>query len=380
MTADPVVHLGRRRLLQGAAAAAVSGAVPLVGRAQAPSRPVRVTQLLDTSLEQQELSRDYSTGVRLAFAELARAGVRVPHLTSVEVDGSTASLQGALQAIKDDTSQVALLGTAGERLALAAVTTSKQVGLDIAHLAPWLADTRFDADAHVLPLFASREAQILHAMRSLASTGVNELGLMYPHGAAERAMHPGILQTAAKLNLRTQVHTVPAGRDMAAFAAQLPASLPAVVLFLGGTVELALLTQGLGQRGMSRYVVSLADVDIAALMQLGPGKGVPLIFTQVVPNPQSSALPLVRGYRSALKAYYEEAPSPVSLAGYIAGRYAAQVLAGTSANAGRATVLADLSRRPAADLGGVTIDFSRDRRGSSFVNQIMLQGNGRLIG
>ena len=42
---------------------------PVLAQRTAAARPWRVAQLLDTSPEQQELSRDYSTGIRLAFAE-----------------------------------------------------------------------------------------------------------------------------------------------------------------------------------------------------------------------------------------------------------------------------------------------------------------------
>lgn len=371
-------NLNRRAVLRCAAGGLVS--LPLAAAAQTPrtpaTRPWRVAQLLDTSPEQQELSRDYSTGIRLAFAEQVRTGLRLPELVTLEVDGSPESVEAALRGVKADGGQVAVLGAAGERVAIEAVAASRRIGLDIAHLAPWLADTRFDGDDQVYPLFASRDTQIRHALQSLATTGVGDLGLVYPSAAVRQRLHPGIEAATAPLKLRLQPHTVPIGGD----APALPASLPAVVLFLGGTVELALFSQGLAKRGLQRYVIGLADVDITALQQLGPGKGVSLVFTQVVPNPQSSPLPIVRQYRDALKAYYDEAPTPVSLAGYVAGRYAAQLLVRTGAGASRNAVLADAMRRAELDLGGVAIDFTRNRRGSAYVNQILLQGGGRLLG
>lgn len=382
MSSADITMPRRQALRHTLAAAALCCGVPSVSaqKSASPAKPLRVVQLLDTSADQQELSRDYSTGIRLALAELSGNGVRVPQLMSIEIDGSLASVERALRAVKDDVSTVAMLGSVGERVAMASIGLSKQVGLDIAHLAPWLADTRFDEDDQVFTLFASRDMQIQHALQSLAATGVTELGLIYPSPSVQQSMHPGIAAATGGSRLRLQAHTVPATGDIEGFVARLPSSLPAVLLFLGGTVELARFSQGLAQRGITRYVIGLADIDIAALLQLGPGKGVPLIFAQVVPNPQSSNLQVVRGYRDALRRYYDESPSPVSLAGYIAGRYAAQVMSRTSASATRASVLADLARRPGADLGGVSIDFSRNRRGSLFVNQIMLQGNGKLIG
>lgn len=373
--------LSRRSALRCAVGglAALPFAAPALAQRAAPARPWRVTQLLDMSADQQELSRDYATGVRLAFAEQSRAGVRLPELVTRELDGAPGALDALLREVKADPAQVALIGAAGERLAVDAVSGSRQLGLDIAHLGPWLPDTRFDGHDQVYPLFASRDMQIRHALQGLAATGVSSLGLIYPSPAVQQRMHAGIVAGSAASSLRLQAHAVPAGGDAGSLAATLPADLPAVLLFLGGTLELALFSQGLARRGLQRYVIGLADIDIATLRQLGTGKGVSLVFTQVVPNPQSSPLPLVRQYRDSLKAYFDENPSPVSLAGYVAGRYAARVLVKAGVAASRAAVLAEAGRRDGVDLGGVTIDFTRHRRGN-YVNQILLQGDGRLIG
>lgn len=378
------IDLPRRHLLaravQASSALALAGSAFAQGKAHAAKQPPRVAQLLDTSADQQELSRDYSTGVRLAFAELSQAGVRVPQLVSAETDGSPASMQRALRSVLADPSQVLLLGTVGEKLALTSIDAAKQIGLDIAHVAPWLADSRFDTDRQVFPIFASRDAQIRHALQSLASVGFKDIGLVYANPGLAQSLHPGIIQTTHGLQLGTQQFVARAGQDLDGFGAGLPTASPAILLFLGGTLELAQFVKGMGRRGLQRYVVCLSDVDTTTLQQLGVGKGVPLIFTQVVPNPQSSSAPVVRAYRTGLKRLYDEPPSSVSLAGYVAGLYAAQTLARLDADASRPSVLAEFQRKSALDLGGIRIEFAKDGRGGKFVSQTMLSGNGKLIG
>lgn len=182
------------------------------------------------------------------------------------------------------------------------------------------------------------------------------------------------------LKLRSVRFTAQAGEDSAAIAGRLPSSTPAVVLFFGGSIELARFAQGLGQRGLQRYVVGLSDVDVPTLLQVGVGKSVPLILTQVVPNPQSSPIAAVRNYRGLLKQLFDETPSPISLAGYLAGSYAAQVLKRIEGPLARTTVLAEFQKRPGIDLGGFSIDFRDRSRGSPFVTQTMLTGDGRLLG
>jgi hypothetical protein len=198
-----------------------------------------------------------------------------------------------------------------------------------------------------------------------------------PRSAA--LLGPAIGATATQLRLRVASYNAPPGAELARFARQMPTSAPALLLFVGGGVELAQFTQGLARQGHGRYVICLADVDVASLTQFGAAN-VPVIVTQVVPNPQSSALPIVMNYRARLKELYDEPPSAIGLAGYLVGRYALQALAGIDPAAGRGGVIAELKRRPTVDLGGFRVDFSRRGRGSDFVSQTLLRSDGRLIG
>lgn len=378
--------VGRRQVLRGLAGAfgaaalsthsSLSGAQPRT----ADAGTMRVTQLLDMSPDQQQLSRDYATGIRLAFAELRKANLPVPQLASVETDGSAASARAALQSIRDDATQVAILGTAGEGLALASLQESARLQLDIAHVAPWLADPQLDGDPRLFALFASREEQIRYVLKTLSVVGVHELGLVYPSQRHADTMQAGMAAIAARLSLKTRSLVIPKGQDITQYAARLPAGAPFFLMFMGGSIELALFTQGLSQRGTQRYVLCLSDVDTNTFMQLNPGKKVPVIFTDVVPNPHTSKLPVVRAYRSALQRLFAEDPSPVSLAGYLAGRYAAAVLAAAGPGATRARVLAEFQRRRPLELDGWHLAYSPQGRASNFVSQTLLNTSGNFVG
>ena len=362
-------------LAHAAAAIAQPAAAPRAGDSR-----IRLAQLLDTSPDQQEISRDYATGMRLAVNQFNRSASRQVQLVNIECDGSASAVSTAIRGIRSDASLCALIGTAGEALALASVETSRAEGLQIAHIAPWLSDTRFDRDRDVVPLFASREAQIRFALRSLESNGVSDIGLVYATERSVASLHPGVDAAAKSLSLRTQVYAPRAGEDVLAVAQRVSTASPAVMLFLGGTIELSQFTQALSQRRLHRYVVSLADIDVSTLMQLGAGRSLPLILTQVVPNPQTSALPAVRNYREQLKAQFDEKPSQISLAGYLAGCYALPVVARNRAPT-RASLLAEFERREPEDIGGFSVGFSASqRRGSSYVTQTLLTGDGRLVG
>jgi hypothetical protein len=142
------------------------------------------------------------------------------------------------------------------------------------------------------------------------------------------------------------------GENLAPMANRLPGNSPAVLLFLGGTIELSQFAQSLSARKLQRYVVSLADIDVGTLVELGASRAVPLILTQVVPNPQSSTLPAVRDYRASLKLQFDEKPSQISLAGYLAARYVLPVLARMDRAPTRENVLTEFERRTGEDIGG----------------------------
>lgn len=377
-----------RRLLLGRAATAAVALTLSSTRAAGLSqvaRPndgpvVQMTQLMDMSPSQQALSRDYATGFRLAAAELkAAAGPRI-EIKSIEVDGSLAALQDAIQKVKSDSSQVALIGTVGEGLALASLKQSEQSRLEIAHVAPWLADSRFDGDANLFALFASREDQIRYVLKSIVNMGVSEVGIVYPSAAYEAALQPGTAQIIERLKLKARVLTAAQDRDLESFGSRLDPKVPYFLLFMGNAIELALFTRGLSGKGVQRYVVCLSDVDANTFRQLNPGKAVPVVFTRVVPDPRDNKVAVVRAYKAALQRYFDEDPSPASLAGYLGGRYAAFVIATAGPSPGRARVLSEFKRRVAINLDGWHFDFAADGRASSYVSQTLLNSSGSLIG
>ena len=82
----------------------------------------------------------------------------------------------------------------------------------------------------------------------------------------------------------------------------------------------------------------------------------PLVLSQLVPNPRNPSVPQVRRYRDLYAQLYDDSPSPAGLA-------------------------AEVRRRPDADIEGHVLRFGNGRqRGSRCVTQTMITKDGRLIG
>lgn len=371
-------HLSRREFLACAGGAAAATALP----ASATTKPsTTVAQLIDTSPEHQELSRNYATGIRLAWAGLSKSGGPLSRctLTTVQTDGTDEGVRAALQRLREDRSVVALVGNVGDQLAVRAVAACRAMDLQIAHVAPWMPDPRFDADPAVASLFASRDTQLRQALESVRGMGIDDLDVVFTSESQRDFYAASVTASAAAAKLRIELRAPGKGQAVASVATALR-NRRGAVMFMGDTVDLALVAQAMASAGDRRMIFSLGSVDHPALIQLGGARGGALVLTQVVPNPRSSTLACARVYREALKELFDEEPSPVSFAGYLAGRYTAVLLGRSGMHATRESVLESVRNRPAADLQGFAVDFSRGPRGSGYVTQTLLTADGRLVG
>ena len=379
--------LNRRQLLLSSRALTASALLANAGSAWAQSskpaasgKSVVVAQIVDVSQAQQDVSKDFLTGSRAAWQDInlhgGLNGRKVVHQT-LETDGTPASVKQALNMALDNPDCVVLSGSVGDGVAIQLLDISRSGGAKIAHAAPWLQNSSADIDDNTFPIFAARQAQITHALQSLSVMGLKELGAVYGSAQNFQADHLEVERIAATLQLRLQ--SFQAGSKLRALGQKLTAATPGVLLFLGGTPELADFTQGLEQQARQRYIVALADVNLQVLAQMGAARGTPIIATQSVPM-ATNAMPLVRSYRETLARLFDEPPTALSLAGFIAARYTHEVLSGVNAPLSRQSALAAFQKRSNLDLGGFRVSFDAQRRSGRFVTQSMLSRDGRAIG
>lgn len=374
--------VSRRRLLRRAgliAAAIASPAWAQPGKGTS-SRSIVVAQPVDFSQAQQDVSKDFLIGSRAAWQDInLRGGVRgrqVQHL-ALETDGTPASLRTSLDSVKDNPLCMVLSGSVGDQVASQIVALSRQGGLGIPHAAPWLQNSSLEIDDKTFPIFAARQEQIAYALKSLSTMGLKELGAIYATAQDHAAYHTDVERIALDMQLKLQPFK--ATDDLRALGQKLTTRTPAVLLFVGGTPELAEFTQGLEKQARQRYVVALADVNLQTMLQMGAARSTPVIATQPVPLVNAS-LPVVRSYRETLSRLFDEPPTPLSLAGFIAARYTYEVLNDVDGPLNRQSVLASFQRRTKFDVGGFSISFNPQRRSGTYVTQSMMTVDGRLIG
>ena len=336
--------------------------------------------MVDFSQAQQDVSKDFLIGSRAAWQDInLRGGIngrQVQHL-AVETDGTATSLRVALDSVKANPACVVLSGSVGDQLATQIVDLSRQNGFNIAHVAPWLQNSSIDVDDKTFPIFAARQEQITYALKTLAVMGMTELGAVYGSTRDHAAYHAEVERIAT--NMQLKLLSFQGGSELRALGQKLTPRTPAVLLFVGGTPELAEFTQGLEKQARQRYIVALADVNLTTMAQMGAARNTPVIATQPVPLVNAN-LPIVRSYRETLGRLFDEPPTPLSLAGFIAARYTHEVLSGVDGPLTRQSALTAFQKRANHDVGGFRVSFNAQRRSNTYVTQSMMSADGRLIG
>jgi ABC-type branched-subunit amino acid transport system substrate-binding protein len=375
--------LDRRALLRGAALAALATSSPAfsqVGKPAAGSRSIVIAQPVDFSQAQQDVSKDFLIGSRAAWQDInLRGGIRgrpVQHLT-LETDGSPGSARAAIDSIRDNPACLAISGTVGDQLASQLLSLSQRHGLNIAQAAPWLQNSSAMVDEQTFPIFAARQEQIAYALKTLSVMGLKELGAVYASSREKSAYQSELDRVAVSMQLQMQSYQ--GAGDLRLLGQQLSSATPAVLLFVGGTPELAEFTQGLEKQSRQRYIVALADVNLQTVLQMGKIRNSAVIATQPVPMVNGS-LPVVRSYREILARLFDEPPTAHSLAGFIAARYTYEVLVDIDGPLTRQSVLNAFQQRTTQDIGGFRVSFNPQRRSGHYVTQSMLTADGRLIG
>ena len=374
---------GRRRsiaTLIGLTAASALPAWAQSSKSAAGARAVTVAQVVDMSTSQIDVSKDFLVGARTAWQEINTkggvSGTPIRHLV-LEVDGSAASLRTAIDAIKVEPHCIALFGTAGDRAASQLTALLRREIPDLPHAAPWLQSLDAIASSNTFPIFASRQEQIAYAIKSLSVMGITNVGAVYGSSAEYAAYRGDLEQIARTLKLAiVPYHTTGDLRDL---AQTLTPESPRVLLFVGGTPEMARFAQGVEKQAAQRYLIAMSDVNLQSIQQLGASRFTPMIATQVVPMVNSN-LPIVRAYRSALGRLFDEPPTPHSLAGYLSARYTFEVLQGIDGSLTRSAALQAFTRRSPVDLGGFRIAPDAKGQGTAFVTQSMVAADGRLVG
>lgn len=134
--------------------------------------------------------------------------------------------------------------------------------------------------------------------------------------------------------------------------------------------------------GQQPQFITLSNVTSDEFVKMLGEDGRGVAVTQVVPNPWSSALPLVKEFQQVVqdtKKSLDVKVSYSSFEGFVAAKLAAEGLKRAGPNLTREKFVAALEGMKEVDLGGMTVRYSQtDHTGSDFVEMTVIGKDGKF--
>ncbi|MGH8808057.1 MAG: ABC transporter substrate-binding protein [Noviherbaspirillum sp.] len=235
---------------------------------------------------------------------------------------------------------------------------------------------------HTRPTYGE---EVMKIARLASTLGMHRVAVLYQ----EDAFGQGILQSVGAVEKEFKLEVIlkagykPGAKDFAEQAKLIAAAQPQAV-FLMGVPDAA-------YQFMKMYAAPAGAAQLYALSFVTPklliaaageakvrGFGI----SQVVPNPNSAGLPLIKDFQALANSPYGRSisPSPVALEAYLNIRLAVEAIKMAGPHPTGEKIMRSLASMRDYRVGGFPIDFSGTKRnGSSYLDIAVVGRNGRLV-
>lgn len=228
---------------------------------------------------------------------------------------------------------------------------------------------------------ASYEEEVRTIVDAVTSAGYKRIGVVQQEDAFGEAVGQMVKRELAQKGLQTVVTTkIPRNSvDASQAAKDVMASTAEVVLLgiLSGPVS-SFVSQYADKKTRRPLMYALSPVGTSqvesSLGKLADG----LQISQVVPNIQSDAIPIVHEYRAAMtKSHFK--PNYTSLEFFISAKIFAAGIEAAGKDLTQEKFEASLNKMAIRDFGGFTANFADSHSGSDLVDIITLDASGKYI-
>ena len=317
---------------------------------QAVARDIVIGQVVEYGGELGEAARDYVAGAKVYFDSInSRGGVNGMHIRHEVLDAKSGDVRERTHELVAERKVDVLFGYLGDP-ALAAAAQEPALQGRIALVAPLAGGAPPAAIAgNVFFVRPTYEAE----MRQIET-------------------HFRALQVTRFVVLRDDQL-----EDLAAIQKQNAQAL----IVLAGTVRTAEFVKRYVPRDPGVMIVALSTVNHRTMFELlGPKLAHGVMVTQVVPNPGLPDSTLQKEHLDAIRKFRDEPPSHLTLEGFMAAKVLVEAVRRAGASPTRESILASMQRMGRVDLGGFTVDLSRNGRDhGAFVDIAMIRRDGGLL-
>lgn len=333
------------------------------------------------------LGLEMRRGILAAFAEVnAAGGVAGRQLELVSYDDGyepERAVANTLRLLQEDR-VFALIGPVGTPTSAAAAPLAVAAGVPLIGPftgAEFLRDPELATVVNLRASYFQETARIVEWL--VGERELSRIAVLYQDDSYGRAGLAGIRaalgergMTPAGLGAYTR-NTTAVKRALLAISA----GEPEAVVIIGAYEPSALFVRWAHKLGLDLPFVNVSFVGSNALVEALQGDYAGSYISQVVPTPESDAIPLLARYRAALAAFDPAAEASfVSLEGYLAGRLAIAVLQAIEGEPSRRGFLATLAAAGTIDLDGFPLSYGPgDNQGSDAVFLTRIAEDGQVV-
>jgi ABC-type branched-subunit amino acid transport system substrate-binding protein len=355
------------------------------GAAQA--RDIVVGQVVDYTGKYGEASRDFVAGAKVYFDSLnAHGGLNGNRIVHVVLDGGkdASAVQARTRELLVERKADVLFGYVGEDAVSAAVREPAVRDGSVALVAPLAGRETADVPAH--SVFYARpgyEAEVRQLIDHFRALQITRFVVVRSSGESDAWIEQVVAGILAEYKLPPAgVHALSNGMGGdAADVRAVEAMHGQAVIVAADTVPAAEFIKRYLPKEPGTMVVGLSLLNHRVMFELlGPELAHGVMIMQVVPNPSTTDMAVLREHQVAIRTYRDEPPSHLTLEGFIAAKALVEEMRRAGAAPGREAIAEALRKNGRVDVGGITVDFTPSGRlRSRYVDIAMIRRDGSLL-
>lgn len=375
--------MNRREFLGvGAATLLFPGLSTRADAKEAGGSAIVVGQSIDLSGVMQNIGREYFTGATLAFDQTnlgGGIGGRPLRLIQIDDGGDPARALANTRQLIEEMHVDLLFGFCSEPCVEAVVRSEVFRRSDLDLFAPLTGIDHPAAAGRIVYLHPGHAEEMLQIMKRLANLSLTRLGIIHTELAAMAAAWSAALAATKGLSIEApKSYLLKEGAtNVATLIQTIARDRIQAVIVIADAFSAGLLLKPLRQQSPALFVCLGSMVDLPTIQQIvGPIPASGMMVARAVPDPVNTLIPVVAGFKRVLGRYMDEAPTAMSLEGYVAGQALVSVLRRN--DGARRLAQAARDRVGVLDLGGMKLDLA-GTRAIAQIQLAMLTRDGRLI-
>lgn len=369
----------------------VSVVVMLVGgmlpfSASSKDKDIVIAQAIDLSGPNSDIGMDYMAGAKVYFDYInLNGGVNGRKITHLFVDdkgepGKTVEITDGF--IKDDNPQI-LFGYFGDANVSAVLHDQKFQRSNLTLFAPLSGMEVQPGKNDVFFMRATYAVEIKKMISFFAGLGLKNYAAVYSTDSSYGKVALQAVEGELKkhnLNLSSKHLVLNDGRGMAVAVQALSVSKPQAIIVILDSLPAAQFVKNYRAVDWGVAMFGLSRINAVPLVELvGLNLAAGMMVAQVVPHPNSLSIPLVREHANLMKKFREEAPSHVTMEGFVAAKMLVETLKKAGNDFSRDHMASILKERGGVEMGGYYVDFSAGNRGSNYVDVNVIGKKGKLM-